>query len=42
MLLIHSWIKECPRFRFGRKLTECQSDSENLDEDSIHFDPHTL
>src|SRR5262249_10211739 len=41
MLLIRGGIKGCPRFRLSCELTECQSDSENLDENSIHLGPHS-
>jgi hypothetical protein len=37
MLLIRNGIEGCPWFRFGRDLTECQSNSEYLDKDSVHL-----
>jgi hypothetical protein len=42
MLLIRGGIEGCPRFRLGRKLTESQRNSENLDEDSIHLNSQLI
>ncbi len=42
MLLIRTRIKGRPRLRLGRELTECQSNGENLDEDSVHFDSQLI